>query len=391
MNYSEILLRKAPQLAYGAEPLALLAYPLELRLKTEAIADLWKQERLPLDPGSVVASPLARAYRTTSKRRVHFGERGLALDFADRSQPGICAASVLEPDSHNALYAALFDKLMSPAFKPLASALNWIIIRGNYSQHAIIFNVAKLDATVVRKAKLLSEFLPTLKLGVTGAMLYFDPTRSDYYLEAQPPEEGLQSKHLFGPRLLTLAIEDLKLKYPLTGFSQINESIIPTLIQSAREMLELKPEDRLLDLYCGYGLFSFTLGRQARECLGIEMTGESIATAMESSMRMGTARKIRFKAGRITRESLPAMLPLKDAKPEVILLDPPRQGCEPGVIGILAARKPRRVLHICCGTDEVAPAMREWKAAGYALEQCRALDLFPGTPNLETLLSFVPA
>jgi len=392
MNFNDLLLRNAPRLGNPSEPFAELLYSQEVRFKNDALKEFWAGMAIGGRLQPLVEAVMPRGYRTTTKRRSSFNEqRGFALDFAERPRPGVCTQSILEPDSHNKIYQQLFDKIDSPAYKPFARVMNWVVIRGSYTQHCVIFNVTKLDAVIVRKAKQLAEWLPTLGLGITAAMLYVDPSRSDYYLEAERPDEGLDTKHLFGPRLLTLAVEDLRLKYPPTVFSQVNESMVPVLVKNAREMLGATDKDRMLDLYCGYGLFSFALGQGCREVLALEIAGDSIATAQGTAQRLGVQAKLRFQAVRIQADSLAARLPMmKPGDSEVILLDPPRRGADAGVIALLAARRPRRVLQICCGTDEIVPAVNEWKRAGYRVEEARPLDLFPGTANLETLIALVP-
>jgi tRNA/tmRNA/rRNA uracil-C5-methylase (TrmA/RlmC/RlmD family) len=386
MSFAQILLQQTPPNRESFEPLADLAYPQELRYKNAALAQFWSENKLGGTLEQIVPAVLPRAYRTTTKRRALLHEQhGFALGFEERIRVGFFETSNLEPDSHNKIYGYLFNKLATPAFKPLARALNWLIIRGNYTQHCVIFNVVKLDATIVRKSKQLADALAQEKLGVTCAMMYVDPTRSEYYLEAERPETGLDMKHLFGPRLLTLAVEDLRLKYPPTVFSQVNEAMVPTMVEQARSLLQPTSADRLLDMYCGYGLFTFTLGRKCKEALGIELAGESIATAIGTALHLNLSGRIRFKPARITADLLKATLPPISTS-EILLLDPPRKGCEAGVIATLAARNPRRVLHICCGTDEIVPAVRDWNANGYQLDLARPLDLFPGTANLETLL-----
>jgi len=74
-----------------------------------------------------------------------------------------------------------------------------------------------------------------------------------------------------------------------------------------------------------------------------------------------------------------------------VLLDPPRQGTEPGVVEAIAARGPERVVHICCGIDEIPREVAAWSTAGYRLQRAVPLDLFAGTLGLETLLLLTPA
>ncbi len=362
--------------AYG-ETLAPLDYKDELQVKNAAIREFWEVNRLPRGPQPVVASPMPRNYRTTSKRRIEMNPGDLRFNAYD---------SILEPEEHNAIYRMLFEKLITPAYKPLAYALNWIIIRGTYKYRVVIFNVKKMDASIVRKLKQISEVLQQSPYHVTAAHAYLDATESDYYLEAKRPTDGLSFKQLFGPRELSLDLGHFRLKYPATGFSQINESQIHNLIKSASRLLALEPGDRFLDLYCGYGLFSFGLGEAAKSVLGVEWEGPSIETAKASAKFL--KKNYRFIAGKIDEQFLQMRLPRVSAdEPERILLDPPRKGTEPGVIRALAARHPVRVLHIFCGTDEIPDAIKEWERFGYRVKEVLPMDLFPGTPHLETLIA----
>ena len=362
--------------AYG-ETLAPLDYKSELKVKNDAIREFWESNRLPRAPQPIIASPLPRHYRTTSKRRVEMRPGNLRFNEYE---------SILEPEEHNKIYDFLFEKLITPAYKPLAYALNWIIIRGTYTYRVVVFNIKKIDASIVRKLKQISEALQQSPFHVTAAHAYVDTTESDYYLESKRPTEGLNFKQLYGPRDLTLDLGHFRLKYPVTGFSQINESQIHNLIKAASRMLSLGKEDHFLDLYCGYGLFSFALGEAAKFVFGVEWEGPSIESAKASAKFL--KKNYRFVAGKIDEEFVQTRLPRPiPGEPEKILLDPPRKGCEPGVIHALAMRKPVRVCHVFCGTDEIPDSIKEWERYGYRVKEVQPLDLFPGTPHLETIVS----
>ena len=177
------------------ESLAMLDYKDELKVKNDALEEFWDVNRLAGNPQKVIASPMPRAYRTTSKRRVSMRPGNLQFDRQE---------SMLEPEEHNKIYDFLFEKLITPAYKPLAYALNWIIIRGTYQYRVVIFNIKKIDASVVRKLKLISEALQASPFHVTAAHAYVDTTESDYYLESKRPTEGLNFKQLYGPREMSL-------------------------------------------------------------------------------------------------------------------------------------------------------------------------------------------
>jgi tRNA/tmRNA/rRNA uracil-C5-methylase (TrmA/RlmC/RlmD family) len=167
-------------------------------------------------------------------------------------------------------------------------------------------------------------------------------------------------------------------------FSQVNEAMLPTLLATARALLRPLAGHALLDLYCGYGLFSACLGGEAGATLGVDAEGPAIEAARDNARQLRLARA-RFLAGRITGEWLASRAP-RPAMPELALLDPPRQGTAEGVIEALALRGPERVLHVFCGTDEIPRELARWRRSGYRMERAAPLDLLPGTANLETLI-----
>ena len=75
---------------------------------------------------------------------------------------------------------------------------------------------------------------------------------------------------------------------------------------------------------------------------------------------------------------------------ERILLDPPRNGCTPGVLEYLISRKPERILHLFCGADEILPALKIYLANGCRIEKILPFDFFPGTMNVEVLAVIKP-
>ncbi|MBI4915010.1 MAG: methyltransferase domain-containing protein [Acidobacteria bacterium] len=372
--------------AQHPEPLAGLDYPTELALKREALAAFWPAQRLPGRPEPVVAALAPRGYRTTSKRRASLGPKGLALGFPGLPTPARGAApSALDPPEHAAVYSLLADRLSRPPVRPLATALNWAVVRGQAPALAVILNVRVFDARVVRAAKLLAEALQAAPAGVLAAFLYLDPCGSDYYLEARRPAGTLSFKRLFGPEWLQVEADGVRLRFPPTVFSQVNGAMLGTMTAAVRELLAPLDGLSLLDLYCGYGLFAFTAGRDAAHVLGIDFDGPAIEAARGTAAHLGCADRVRFLAGRIDADFLVERVrPARGG--EAVLLDPPRQGTAEGVAAAIADRRPERVVHICCGTDEIPREVAAWSAAGYVVRRAVPLDLFPGTPNLETLL-----
>ncbi len=204
-------------------------------------------------------------------------------------------------------------------------------------------------------------------------------------MENERPGDALNFKKLFGPEKLFIKIDDKKYSYHPTSFSQINFSAVPDFLKEAKRLLTGSENERLIDLYCGYGLFSIYLADNFNEIIGIELEGNSIRSAIENAKFNPSKSKIRFTAKRITGEDLEDFLPEAN-KSEVFLLDPPRNGTEKDVVKIIAERNPQKVLHIFCGIEQIPVEINEWKKHGYHIKEIVPIDMFPGTSNLEILI-----
>lgn len=377
--------------AVVGEDLAHLDYAAEIALKNAALAAFWRQARLPARPEPVVASPRPRGYRTTSKRRVALLGGSAHLFLGQRkARAGMpeFVDSPLEPVEHAELYRFLQTRLSEPAFRVVGKHLSWLVVRGSYTERAVVFNVDTLFGPLVRKLKILGRQLAAADAAPIAAYVYVDESGSDYYLEARRSTRALDFKKLFGPDSLRVTYGDLRLGFHPTSFCQVNESIVPDLLRIAGQMLEPDAGERLIDLYCGHGLFSLAFAGRVRDVVGLDAAGPSIDAARENARRLRCG-ATRFIAGRITAEAIERLpAPTRD---EIVVLDPPRDGTEAGVIGAISARRPRRVVHVFCSVDEIPAALREWNDGGYRPARVAPLDMFPGTAHLEVLVQLEPS
>ena len=294
--------------------------------------------------------------------------------------------SPLEPREHGRIFEFLQQKISEPAFKLVAGHLNYLIIRGSYVERVVIFNVDTLNGPLVRKLKLLASHLQKLPDPVTSAYIYPDPSCSDYYLEEGQPSDILQFKKLFGKTDLAVSHHGCRYSYHPTSFSRVNEAMVPVMLDMAQTLLEPNPVETLLDLYCGYGLFSHFLAPGYKQVVGIDAEGPSIRSAIFNKKSNPASKKARFLSRRITARSVEKIPLPDDLGAETILLDPPRQGPQEGVINALSRREPQKVLHIHCGLDQIPHSVRQWQQHGYKVQRIVPLDMFPGTAGLEVLI-----
>lgn len=362
----------------------------ELMQKQFALNELWHSHFIPGRAPKIISSPMWRNYRTTSKRKAHIvrGKLTFSLGYSLRGKKPSDGGEALDAALHNTLYEQSLAILNKEHYQPLARALNFCILRGSYESAAVVLNVFQLSGTIVRKAKMFAEELTALNDKVSGIFLYFDETRSDYYFEAfRPRTQQLDFKKLTGRSLLSLELPNRpKLLYPPTVFSQVNESVLPQFVSTAMDFAALDTKTRFIDLYCGYGLFALNAATSAGRIIGLDFEGPAIQAARANAAHLYPEQDIRFEAVPVTPDALDEQLPPPGTGREVILLDPPRNGTSDGVIAAIAARRPERVIAIYCGIDQMAKEWRLWQANGFELEKSAVFDMFPGSPNLETML-----
>ena len=379
------------------EILATLDYADECRVKTDAVRSFWQVHGLPAQLVlQIIPSPLPRGYRATSKRRVYVS-RGGVLRFcmgygAEREET---LRSTLEPESHNDVYSWLRKALVSPAYRAVGRSLNFIVVRGGTDRLTLILNFFHLDAAIMHKVKLLADHVRTELPHVAAMFTFLDESRSDFYLESR--SAGAHPfKKLFGSEYLDLTVAGCKFLYPPSAFSQVNESILNAFITEAKKLLKPGPESTLIDLFSGYGLFAVALGDAPERVIGMDFNGPAIHAASGNAQHNRPDADIEFIASAVTPSAIENRLPpcpaelygADDEQPEgeLFILDPPRSGARPNVIAAIAKRSPARVLNIFCSADEVPRALNAWKHNGYSPSAVRVFDMFPGSPNVETMV-----
>ena len=154
--------------------------------------------------------------------------------------------------------------------------------------------------------------------------------------------------------------------------------MIEKLMGAVEDLLQLSPREKLLDLYCGLGLFSLHYAPLCAQVIGIEAAQEAVAMAMRNQ-ETNKISNVDFKAGRV--EDLSWVGPWADAA----IVDPPRAGLHPDVIEAFIKCGPQRFVYVCCNPKAFAREMAALQAA-YRVTAMRALDLFPHSPHVELVV-----
>jgi len=176
---------------------------------------------------------------------------------------------------------------------------------------------------------------------------------------------------------------DVTLEFMPTDFIQINAAVNRQMVAAAVELAEVRPDDRVLDLFCGIGNFTLPFARRAAELLGVEGEAGLVARAMHNARQNGVD-NARFVAADLAEPDWP----FYRREWDIVVLDPPRTGAEEAVRR-LGRAKPRRIVYVSCHPATLARDAKILSDAhGYRLRAARVLDMFPHTHHVEAMALF---
>jgi 23S rRNA (uracil1939-C5)-methyltransferase len=194
---------------------------------------------------------------------------------------------------------------------------------------------------------------------------------------------GDREEVIWGPGYITDAIGELTFKISARSFWQVNSAGAEKIFQKVREFAQLQGEETVMDIYCGTGSIGLFLADQATRVIGIESNLSAIEDARDNA-RMNGIGNAEFHAGR-AEDLLPQMVQ-KGLKADVIVLDPPRKGCEPSLLEAVAQAKPLRIVYVSCNPATLARDLKLLAERGYLAREVQPVDMFPQTSHVETVV-----
>ena len=196
---------------------------------------------------------------------------------------------------------------------------------------------------------------------------------------------GDELKCIYGEPYIVDMIEDVKFKISPFSFYQVNPAQTMKLYGKALEFADLTGEEVVWDLYCGIGTISLFLAKEAKEVYGVEIVEAAVVNARENAKLNGMS-NVHFTVGKAEDEAK------KLPKPDVIVVDPPRKGCDEKLLETIMHYKPRRVVYVSCDPATLA---RDLKVlcmdGGYRLDKVQAVDQFSRGVHVESVVRLVKA
>lgn len=191
---------------------------------------------------------------------------------------------------------------------------------------------------------------------------------------------GCRSFTLYGRDYLEERLGDLRFHISATTFFQVNSAQAEVLYKQAATFAGLRAGEEVLDAYCGSGAIALWLSRRARRVTGVEVVPEAVYDARRNAIINNLA-NVRFRTG--AAEVVLPRLAGKGCRPEVIILDPPRAGCDRRVLAAVATMGPRRLVYVSCNPATLARDLAYLREAGFTPGPVQPVDMFPHTHHIE--------
>lgn len=178
---------------------------------------------------------------------------------------------------------------------------------------------------------------------------------------------------------------DLELDFHPQDFIQVNPDVNTKMVAQALQLLALKGNERVLDLFCGIGNFTLPLARKCAEVIGIEAVDSMVQRGRENASKLGIT-NVQFMAANLLTMT-EHRLNQTCGKIDAVLLDPPRDGAKE-IIDKLPQLSPKRIVYVSCNPATLARDAKVLVAAGYQLDSVGVLDMFPHTAHVESMALF---
>ena len=364
-----------------------LDYAAELRAKQESVLDAFRRiGGLEVPVLDILPSPDVDRYRNKVQFPVGIDKNGVPCIgfYAGRTHRIVpCPDCKLQPsvlnEIGNALCAFFAQQVIRPYDEQSGKGLvrHIFLRRGAHSGQIMV-------CLVCTRAKLPhAEQLCTALRGqfpaISTILLNVNAKNTNVIL-------GSENHILYGPGYIEDTLCGVPVRLGPLSFYQVNTLAAERLYGVAAQYAQLTPDDTLLDLYCGMGTIGLSMAGQCRELIGVEIVPEAIESAKANAARMGeaVAAKSRFfcaDAGQAATQ-----LAAEGLHPDIVMLDPPRKGCDEATLSAVVRMAPRRVVYVSCNPATAARDAAWLEQNGYHAEKVQPVDLFPRTKHVETVV-----
>ncbi len=197
---------------------------------------------------------------------------------------------------------------------------------------------------------------------------------------------GEKCRTLWGSDSITDILCGLKFRISPLSFYQVNPKATLRLYELAKEFADLSGKEVLWDLYCGIGTIGLFMADKAKKVVGVEVVPDAIENA-KTNAHLNGIENAEFYCGKA--ESLAPRLVQNGERPDVVVLDPPRKGCEESLLQTVTQVKPKRIVYVSCKPSTLARDLKYLTDHGYGVKRVVPVNMFPKTSHIESVALLV--
>ena len=365
-----------------------LDYAAELRAKQENVVDAFRRiGGLDVPVLDALPSPEVDRYRNKVQFPVGRDKNGAPCIgfYAGRTHRIVpCPDCKLQPSILNDIGNALCSFFGAHDIQPYDEAsgkglVRHIFLRRGAHSGQIMVCIVCTRAKLPHSAELVEQLIAQFP-DIATVLVNVNPRNTNVIL-------GTETHTLCGPGFIEDTLCGVPVRLGPLSFYQVNTLAAERLYGIAAEYAQLQPDDLLLDLYCGMGTIGLSMVDRCRSLIGVEIVPEAIDSAKANAARMGEAVAARSRFFCADAGKAASQLAAEGLHPDVIVLDPPRKGCDEATLSAVVAMSPRRVVYVSCNPSTAARDAKWLETQGYRTEKVQPVDLFPRTKHCECVIA----
>ena len=368
-----------------------IKYSEELKIKKQGVYDAIKRiGGIDMEPMEITPSPTLLGYRNKAQYPIGMNENGIFYGFyakhshrVIKSEGCLLQPPIFEKAMQSVKRWADENKLTAYDESSGKGILRHILLRyGEKSGELMV--VAVINADTLPFAEALTEVLKQ-SLGESLASLQYNINKADTNVIL-----GEKTVPVYGKDYITDEICGVKVRVSAASFYQVNRAAAEVLYKKAAAYVT--SDDKIIvDLFCGIGTIGLSVlnlcGRENRTLIGAEIVPSAIENAKQNAID-GGFENTEFILGDATKAA--EVLKNRRIAPDVVIVDPPRKGCDQKLLEIIANDfAPKKFIYISCDPATLARDSKILSENGYALKEYSPVDLFPSTAHCECCALFV--
>ena len=359
-----------------------MTYEEELRAKRQRVQDaLTRVGGVSLELPQVLGAENPLRYRNKVQFPVAQEKRGLAVGYYRSRSHDVLDVDdcLLQPETVTTLRRAFkgwMERYRVPAYDEgtCQGLIRHLYVRTNQAGEALCCVVA--NGTRLPHAPELVQALRQAAPALAGLVLNTNTKDTNVIL-------GPNYRIIWGRDFLEERLCGMTFRLSVPSFFQINRAQTERLYTQTLEFAGLTGQETVLDLYCGIGTISLALAQRAGQVIGAEIVPEAVQDAQANAARNQVS-NARFLCGDAGEAAF--QLAAEGVRPQVICVDPPRKGLALEVPEILASMAPERIVYVSCDPATLARDVKRFGELGYPAVKAQAVDLFPRTAHVETVV-----